>query len=153
MTIPNDTAVGVIQMLQTMTPPYLRYLRNEQPWPETGGFWPFGRARRQSARRAKAEQIAREAIHRLDIQALLLNQVDTHPTDAFQIAKLLISTLTPQVLAKRITLPLDPYVFALLANQIEQNTDAYFGQNEKRSTRRDTANARTNQRRKKQKKP
>ena len=40
----SDTMIGgVTQMLQTMTPPYVQYLRREQPWPETVVLWPFGK--------------------------------------------------------------------------------------------------------------
>jgi hypothetical protein len=111
-----------------MTPPYVRYLRGEQPWPETVVLWPFGKEWRQAARRAKAERIAREALNRPDIHALVLRQAQDIPTDAFQIAELLIRAITSHVLAKRVALPLDPYVFALLAEQIQQIGRAYFEQ-------------------------
>jgi hypothetical protein len=71
----NGTTIdGVTQMLQTMTPPYVRYLCGEQPWPETVVLWSFGKERRQAARRTKAERIAREALNRTDIHALVLRQ-------------------------------------------------------------------------------
>lgn len=111
-----------------MTPPYVRYLHGDQPWPETGVLWPFGKERRQAARRAKAERIAREALNRPDIHALVLRQAQDIPTDAFQVAELLIRAIMSHVLAKRVALPLDPYVFALLAEQIQQIGRAYFEQ-------------------------
>jgi hypothetical protein len=105
----NDTTIdGVMQMLQTMAPPYVRYLRGEQPWLETVVLWPFGKERRQAARRAKAERIAREALNCPDIHALVLRQAQDIPADAFQIAELLIRVITSHVLAKRVALPLDP---------------------------------------------
>jgi hypothetical protein len=129
MVVRNDTTIdGVMQMLQTMTPPYVRYLRGEQPWPETGGLWPFGKERRQAARHAKAGRIAREALNRPDIHALVLRQAQDIPADAFQAAELLIRAIMPHVLAKWVALPLDPYVFALLAEQIQQVGRAYFEQ-------------------------
>jgi hypothetical protein len=114
MMVWNDTTIdGVMQMLQTLTPPYVRYLRREQPWPETVVLWPFGKEWRQAARRAKAERIAREALNRPDIHALVLRQAQDILTDAFQIAELLIRTITSHVLAKRVALPLiDPHEYA-----------------------------------------
>lgn len=100
--------------------------------PETVVLWPFGKERRQAARRAKAERIAREALNSPDIHALVLRQAQDIPTDAFQIAELLIRAITPHVLAKRVALPLD--VFALLAEQIQQIGRAYFERNESPNT-------------------
>ena len=59
---------------------------------------------------------------------MVLRQAQDIPTDAFQVAELLIRAITSHVLAKRVALPLDPYVFALLAEQIQQVGRAYFEQ-------------------------